>query len=417
VKKTSSKNCPICQVSESKTIYSLDCGNIDNSKLYPTVRLKVCLHCGHVFNDLTQNELDGLRNYYNIEYAPANLNAIDTNGDRPGSASNLTTDRYSQLYSALSPHIHNQQEILDVGCAMGGFLDFLSQKGFRRLSGVDMTETYVEHAHIKNQYRIELGNAESLPFSDHTFDAVIMEQVLEHLVNPVTAFQEAKRVLKKDGVFCIGVPDASRYSDFYFFDFYWLLLREHIQHFDIDHLNLLAMHEGFEMLEYYQTSHAVMSKRMIMPNLYVIFCFSDSVVNKRINNSNDYKLKQHMVKYVDTERSRQLMNIHKISDLSNSRKPVYAWGIGREFLYLYESAGLKHCNIAGLIDESQFKQKSCSVNGMKIVDGGNLLRKASVDSVLVITAIAHTDSIRNAAKTLGFKGAFFDLNLNSNSSY
>lgn len=415
--KLSFRNCPICQAPDSETIHTLACGNLDNSKLYPTIRIENCPRCGHVFNELSKNELDGLNHYYNIEYAPANLNATDKTGDRPGSAGGLTTERYDQLYRALSPHINIQQDILDVGCALGGFLDYLSEKGFKRLSGVDMAETYVEHARIKNQYRIMLGNAESLPFSDHTFDAIVMEQVLEHLVNPVRAFQEARRVLKNGGVFCIGVPDASKYSDFYFFDFYWLLLREHIQHFDADHLNLLAMHEGFEMLECRQTAHAVMSERMIMPNLYVVFRLTDSVENMRETDFNDSKLKQQIVNYIDKEKLRQLMKSRKIAELSKSRKPVYAWGIGREFLYLYESAGLKYCNIAGLIDANQFKQKSCSVNGMKIVDVGDLLRKASFDSMLVITAIAHTDSIRNAAKTLGFKGEIFDLNINSNTFY
>jgi SAM-dependent methyltransferase len=414
MKKLPFGNCPICQALESETIHTLACGNLDNSKLYPTVGLKICLHCGHVFNELSPAESDGLNHYYNVEYAPANLNAKDIKGDRPGSASSLTFDRYEQLYSVLSPHIDAQQEILDVGCAMGGFLDYLRQKGFGRLSGVDMTKTYVEQARINNHYKIKLGNAESLPFSDHTFDVIVMEQVLEHLVNPARAFQEARRVLGKEGVFCIGVPDASRYADFYFFDYYWLLLREHIQHFDVEHLNLIAMQEGFKMLEHRQTVHAVMSERMVMPNLYVIFRVSDSVDTVKIIKPNDCKLRQHMVNYIDKEKSRQLVKNRKIAELSKSRKPVYVWGIGREFLYLYESTGLKHCNIVCLIDANQFKQKSCSVDGMKIVAGGDLLRKASVDSVLVITAIAHTDSIKNAAKTLGFKGDILDLNINSN---
>ncbi len=416
MKKSLFGNCPVCQSLESETIHNLACGNLDNSKLYPVVRLKICIHCGHAFNELSQNELDGLNHYYNVEYAPANLNAKDIKGDRPGSASSLTSDRYDQLYSVLAPHINAQQEILDVGCAMGGFLDYLRQKGFDRLSGVDMTKTYVEQARINNHYKIELGNAESLPFSDHMFDVIVMEQVLEHLVNPARAFQEARRVLKKDGVFCIGVPDASRYADFYFFDYYWLLLREHIQHFDVEHLDLIAMQEGFTMLERRQTAHAVMSERMIMPNLYAIFRVSDSVDDMKTIKPGGRKLRQHMTDYINNEKSRQSMKSRRIAELSKSRKPVYVWGIGREFLYLYESTGLKNCNIVGLIDANQFKQKSCSVNGMKIVDSGDLLRKASVDSVLVITAIAHTDSIRNAAKTLGVKGDILDLNINSNFS-
>ena len=77
MEKSSLRNCPICQVSDSETIHTIDCGNLDNSKLYSIVRLKNCLRCGHVFNDLSQDELDGLNNYYNVEYAPTNLNAID----------------------------------------------------------------------------------------------------------------------------------------------------------------------------------------------------------------------------------------------------------------------------------------------------------------------------------------------------
>ena len=53
-------------------------------------------------------------------------------------------------------------------------------------------------------------------------------------------FREAKRVLADDGYLCIGIPDASRYDKMYFFDFFWFLIREHIQHFDIEHLKLLA---------------------------------------------------------------------------------------------------------------------------------------------------------------------------------
>jgi 2-polyprenyl-3-methyl-5-hydroxy-6-metoxy-1,4-benzoquinol methylase len=406
--------CPVCRSQDSEIIHNLACGNLDNSKLYSTVRLKICRQCGHAFNELSRDELMGLIQYYNDEYAPANLSTQDTKGDRPGSGGNLTSARYEQLCNVLMPHIQKKHEILDVGCAMGGFLDYMSKKGVSRLSGVDMTEKYVEEAKIKKNFRIEQGNAESLPFANHTFDVVVMEQVMEHLVNPLRAFQEARRVLKKDGVFCIGVPDASRYADFYFFDYYWLLLREHIQHFDVEHLNLLAMQEGFMMLECHQTVHAVMSERMIMPNLYVIFRVCDFGDNKNKIKPNDCRLRQHMVNYIDKEKSRQLIKSRKIAELSKSGNPVYAWGIGREFLYLYESAGLKNCNIVGLIDMNQLKQKFCSVNGMKIVDG-DVLRKSSTDSVLLITAIAHTDSIMHTSKALEFKGDIFDLNINSTS--
>lgn len=410
MKNSSLRDCPICQSPESETIHTLNCGNIDRSTLYPTVRLKCCLHCGHFFNDLSPSELKGLNDYYNVEYAPVNLNAADMKGDRPGSIGTMTTERYGQLYNTLSPYIQKHHEILDVGCAMGGFLGYLSQQGFGKLSGVEMTETYAAQARIKNRYRIEQGNAESLPFPNHAFDVVVMEQVLEHLANPARAFQEARRVLRNGGIFCVGIPDASRYADLYFFDFYWLLLREHIQHFDVKHLNVLAVREGFEMLEYRQTAHAVMSERMVMPNLYVIFRLSGSVETTGTTLPYDGSLKRQMEGYINQEKLRQAIKARRIAELSRSRKPVYVWGIGREFLYLYESAGLKSCNIIGLIDMNHLKQSSCSVDGMNIT-GSGAWREASDDGVLLIAAAAHIDPIRHTAKALGFKGEIFDVTI------
>ena len=142
----SSKSCPICLTPDSETIHTLACGNLDNSRLYPALRINICHGCGHTFNELSPPELDGLDHYYSFEYAPANLQAPDKNADVPGSNSKLTAERYSQLYQALAPHLQERHEILDVGCAMGGFLDYLKERGFNRLAGVDMAEAYVEQA-------------------------------------------------------------------------------------------------------------------------------------------------------------------------------------------------------------------------------------------------------------------------------
>jgi SAM-dependent methyltransferase len=47
---------------------------------------------------------------------------------------------------------------------------------------------------------------EKLPFSNHTFDAVIMSHVLEHSSNVGLALSEVRRTLKDDGLLCVFVP-------------------------------------------------------------------------------------------------------------------------------------------------------------------------------------------------------------------
>jgi SAM-dependent methyltransferase len=371
--------------------------------------MKHCLGCGHFFNALTQGELAGLSLYYQEEYAPSNLGVADKIGDRPGSDGALTIERYEGLFDAISPHIDVEQSVLDVGCALGGFLDYIGHKGFRNVAGVDMTKTYVDQARLTKPYPIKIGNAESLPFDDESFHVVVMEQVMEHLYHPGKAFLEARRVLKPQGILSIGVPDAARYGDCHFFDYYWILLREHIQHFDIAHLALLGQRFGFELLEYRETVHAIMTEQMRMPNLYAIFRRTEKTGSTIETSLDKTRLGEKMKAYLVQEKAHQIVRRKQIEALRQSRRPIYAWGIGREFLYLYESVGLKRCHIAGLIDANPHKQKNAFVDHRPIQKAESLLPAAPFDCVLMITALAHTAAITEAAKVLGFRGEILDI--------
>jgi SAM-dependent methyltransferase len=405
---SSGLRCPLCQSTRQSALLTLPCGNIDGSKLYPTIKLKGCLCCGHAFNDLSPGEISGLKDYYDLEYAATNVSSSNRQGDLPGSNGKLTRARYDQLFEMLVPHINAAHKILDVGCALGGFLHYLREKGFSHLSGVDSSKCYVELAESANLFRIERGSAECLPFDNQTFDVIVAEQVLEHLLYPRKALREARRVLKHHGWLCIGVPDASRYADFPFFDFYWLLLREHIQHFDIGHLNLLAKDEGFELVEYRRNSHAVMSDKMIMPNLCAVFRVNDSTPRRQNQATSKRELRRHLTDYISGETVKRAKRSSGLVQLAQGRRPVYAWGIGREFLYLYESAGFKYCNIVGLIDQNPYKQALQTVNGIRMVSPEDLLA-ADRDSLLLITAVAHAESIEHTLKSLGFRGRTFRM--------
>lgn len=54
-----------------------------------------------------------------------------------------------------------------------------------------------------------IGNAEDLSaFADNTLDFVIANHLLEHLENPIKALIEFHRVLRRDGVLYLALPDA-----------------------------------------------------------------------------------------------------------------------------------------------------------------------------------------------------------------
>ena len=229
-----------------------------------------------------------------------------------------------------------------------------------------------------------------------------MDQVLEHLTEPRRAFQEAKRVLVDGGIFCIGVPDALRYDKTYFYDFFWFLMREHIQHFDAEHITLLAESEGFELLGLSKSESPMMSEKMILPNLNMVFRLTGKSSGMKVTR-NCFSLTKEIGTYVRNESKRFNKKKVIIDGLVESQRPVYAWGIGREFLYLYESVGLKQCDIVGLIDANPYKQNNCVLDGKKIKDR-SILIKVAPDSVLIISAIAHTDQIEKSLEEIGYHG-------------
>ena len=95
--------------------------------------------------------------------------------------------------------------ILDVGTGTGGYAIALAQALGARVVGFELSEGLLAFARKKRAPSIEwvLGNAESLPFEDESFDRVLMSLMLHQVDDKQKAVTEAFRVLKDDGVLLI----------------------------------------------------------------------------------------------------------------------------------------------------------------------------------------------------------------------
>ena len=51
-------------------------------------------------------------------------------------------------------------------------------------------------------------STEKFSFKDNTFDVVLCLETIEHVENPHHCIWEIKRILKKDGIFIISIPNA-----------------------------------------------------------------------------------------------------------------------------------------------------------------------------------------------------------------
>jgi ubiquinone/menaquinone biosynthesis C-methylase UbiE len=111
---------------------------------------------------------------------------------------------------------YSSGKLLDMGCGLGLFLKLWDPQKWE-VFGIDISEQAVEYAKSKG-LNVRQGSLEKTDFSDTRFDVITMFYVLEHLPNPLKVLKEVRRVLKKDGLLVIRIPQsisAERFLKFF----------------------------------------------------------------------------------------------------------------------------------------------------------------------------------------------------------
>lgn len=108
------------------------------------------------------------------------------------------------LYPQLSRRLNGRT--LDLGCGIGDMLAFRSNT-----VGVDINPYTVAFCKARGT-EAYLMASDSLPFNASEFSSVLMDNVLEHLVEPVPLLTEVKRVLSARGRLLIGVPGLKGFN-------------------------------------------------------------------------------------------------------------------------------------------------------------------------------------------------------------
>ena len=103
-------------------------------------------------------------------------------------------------------HIEKGQRVLDVGCGVGITARWLAEQVGAEVTGIDLRPAMVERAResaakssaaARMDFRV--ADAESLPFEDGHFDAVLCESVLTFVSNRDRVLREFMRVTKPCG--------------------------------------------------------------------------------------------------------------------------------------------------------------------------------------------------------------------------
>lgn len=142
--------------------------------------------------------------------------------------------------------------VLDVGCSSGNLGKALKVMKKTKVIGIDIDKDDIKLAKKVLDDALVIDLEKDALDKLGSFDVIIMADVIEHLVDPVTVLKKLKKVLKKDGRFIFSVPNMANATirlellkgRFEYKDF-GLLDRTHIHFYDHNEIKRVFHDAGY----------------------------------------------------------------------------------------------------------------------------------------------------------------------------
>jgi SAM-dependent methyltransferase len=136
--------------------------------------------------------------------------------------------------------------VLEIGCAHGGFVALLRWAGYDAL-GLELSPFVVDFARKTFDITVLLGPIEQQSLPEKSLDAIVLNDVVEHLSDPLATLSCCARLLKDDGVFVVQMPDYPNksYEELRARDDYFL---HHVDGKEKQHLHLFSRRAARRLL-------------------------------------------------------------------------------------------------------------------------------------------------------------------------
>lgn len=147
------------------------------------------------------------------------------------------------------------KSFLDVGCGEGWTLKYFKRLGWT-VTGLDFSDFGCRRHNPDCLENIVVGDfADSIQKFIHLnrqFDVICLDNVLEHVTEPLKLLKQCRQLINPDGVLVVEVPNdfsvLQRYllEKKYLENEFWVVLPDHLSYFNKDGLNNLANAAGWE---------------------------------------------------------------------------------------------------------------------------------------------------------------------------
>lgn len=140
-----------------------------------------------------------------------------------------------------------EKNILDAGCGDGLILSKLTEAG-KSVIGIDNDPEGIRLAK-SHKCKVFLESVYEINFNSHSFDSILLSDVIEHLDSPVSAINQAHRVVS--GFLYITTPDynVTKNKNPY-----------HVREYNEDELINLVENVGFKLVESFIERNTIYAK-------------------------------------------------------------------------------------------------------------------------------------------------------------
>lgn len=312
-----------------------------------------------------------------------------------------TADLYQSHLRTVATELVNtwgisNKTVFEVGASNGVFLKYLSQIGGNKVLGIEPSQKLCIDAQ-KNGVNVQQGyfnNDFVTKKLNDKFDAVIIRHVLEHIDQIDEMVTSLKRIVAKNGLLVVEVPDAEKILNDNLFS---NIFHEHLNYFTTDSLNYLFAKHGFKMV--YKREVNIHGGSLLI--IYKIGQ-SSNVDRTPVFSKMAGAFAENALKYYT--------QIHDyITRLSGAGKTVHGYGASHRTFVLLGNSNLNENDIPVIYDNNPFLHNK-RLNGFNSLIVPPALAGDYHPNAIVVFATSYEDEIICYLKDVcNFKGDIISL--------
>jgi 2-polyprenyl-3-methyl-5-hydroxy-6-metoxy-1,4-benzoquinol methylase len=349
--KTLLRPCPICGSSKGEALHTQKFYLPQGYPLPAEYDVVACAGCGFTYADVGVGQ-----QAYDFYYRQQSIYEDEKIG-RGSGGSGYDRKRLSEIAKEVARSCPDKNaRIVEIGCANGGILKALKDKGYSNLTGVDLSAKCVERLSACGIAGVQgsISDANWL-LAGQKFDYVILSHIMEHVYDLKNAIRQCHNLMSERALLYLEVPDATRYADFYI-DPYHHFNIEHINHFDEASLTNMGARACLSK-RYAGRKTTSASSTHSYPAVFVVF-EKVEIEDNSLKFSTEARLS--IEKYLDM--SAKDTSAESIAALVKTQEEVYVFGTGNLTYRLLATTDLAKCNIKAFVDNDSNKTTNINKN-------------------------------------------------------